>query len=240
MKQKSNVIEKSSACNCGGGRSESLGSLNSRLAKVQENSAGIQMAFAELFLCRIDELDEKLVKLGELTARQTEVIENTSNRLLTQLTGIERQLTSHNENLKGLHLYCERLGEKFDYVSCDCIDREIRWPLFLHFIDIYSDLCEMSVDDDDSNIHMIGDKVRVLLENQGVSIVEPEPGSRFDPHQHKPLQFISARLKKMDNTIARTCKPGLACGSRIIQYALVEVNRWDQINQKSRKKRKSK
>lgn len=73
-------------------------------------------------------------------------------------------------------------------------------------------------------IQLIYDKIRHLLQMQGVEVIPAEPGQPFDPYWHEAVGFVEDSSYE-EGHIAEVIRKGYRVGDLVIRPALVKVAR---------------
>jgi len=69
----------------------------------------------------------------------------------------------------------------------------------------------------------LADSIERFLDSDGIKIIRPKPGDKFEPRQHQPIKKSDTFQSSMNGRIAKTYLPGLSQNGRIIQHAGVAV-----------------
>ena len=65
-------------------------------------------------------------------------------------------------------------------------------------------------------------QLTAALERNKVMAINPEPGARFDPHQHQAISVVPSELEA--NTVVMVLQKGYSIADRILRPALVTVS----------------
>lgn len=149
-------------------------------------------------------------------------------RLEGALTKVSQENATHEHNLEQVRTQSEGLTRRFEDLSSELIERQVRDPLFKEFIRICGPLAaKAKTGNGDEDAAILAEGLGRLLDTHGLRLLRPGKGAKFNPKEHQPLKYRLSSTKKSHGTIAKLYSAGLAAGSRIIQAARVEVYRFE-------------
>jgi molecular chaperone GrpE len=69
---------------------------------------------------------------------------------------------------------------------------------------------------------MVQKELHTAFERNGLKVIAPAPGEKFDPHQHQAIATIPANQPA--NTVVSTLQKGYLIADRVLRPALVTVS----------------
>jgi len=145
------------------------------------------------------------------------------NSKLTQSAG---HLEALNQNVDQIRLMIEKLHRKTEEQTADFIERQVTDPLHRELarqVGTLRGLAGNGTGDWKTEVSALAQSVERFLDAAGLSLIDPQPGTPFDPHCHQPLGQRSTADPLQDGKIARTFRPGLRQRGRLVQVAHVET-----------------
>lgn len=141
------------------------------------------------------------------------------------------------QELEQLHDRYLRLAAEFDNYR-KRIEREraelatrAQAALLESFLDVFDDLRRAAAAPTASPealqeaIALMARKLARALETAGVEVVDPAPGTPFDPRLHEAVRAVAAGTPEEDGTIAQVYQPGYRLRDVLVRPARVEVRR---------------
>lgn len=141
------------------------------------------------------------------------------------------------EELERLHDRYLRLAAEFDNYR-KRIEREraelttrAQAALLEAFLDVFDDLRRAAATPATSPealqeaVTLIARKLNRALEAAGVEVLDPAPGTPFDPRWHEAVRAVAASSPEEEGTIAQVYQPGYRLRDYLVRPARVEVRR---------------
>jgi len=189
----------------------------------QQKEAELEQHIVKALFRLVDGLDAKLISLSTQIRAAEENIGNRVGALALEISRARSQMDVLEQNLLSVRTLGEATVRRMEQLSTEFIEREVTDELFIGYLKLYESLLPL-----DGAATKSKEWLTAFLENRGLRIITPLEKEKFNPAEHRVMKAYETNDAKQHGRVVKVLKLGLAREGRIIEFAWVEVYKYNK------------